>query len=153
MAISDTAGFKIMVVIVGALAAFGTTFGYNTVWNVPDVHVSGTPAASSNVWTLPLVIDNQGHQAATNARLTIDVNGTIQSYTYASPENVSLVRASSNELIFKIQRLAPNASANFTIAAAAATPTFHIWVTADQGSAKAVYLGASQVSSTGFLNS
>ena len=134
-----------------ALAAFGLPFWYTNSYNLPDLTVSGTPTQSSNMWTLPAVVYNEGHAPATNVRVTIDVSGTIQNYTYKSPENITLVKAVSNELIFKLPRLAASASANFTVASNTSSPSFHIWLTADQGSATTLYLGT-QVSGTSFLH-
>jgi hypothetical protein len=135
-----------------ALAAFGLPFWYTNGYNVPDLTVSGTPTQSSNTWTLPAVVYNEGHAPATNVRVTIDVSGTIQNYTYRSPENITVVKAVLNELIFKMPRLAARASANFTVVSNTSSPSFHIWLTADQGSSTTLYLGT-QVSGTSFLQS
>lgn len=133
------------------LVSFAFNFWYSNIYNVPYINLEVGPVDTSfesvmasilkGNATWSTTVGNTGRQAATNVRVTILIQGMIQNWTYFTPEELRVAKASSNSLLFLVPRLAPGATLSVitSVVPSRENAGLQVWVTCDQGSAKVEY--------------
>ena len=121
-------------VIIGLIAG-GFYFAYDEWYNTPKLTYETLDSypLSTSEQIVPIIIRNEGHEKATNVRITVYASGDIQNVQEKTPEELKL-ETSNNTLIANLPRLIDNSQITFylQINTFSQKPINDILITSDQ---------------------
>ena len=125
-------------IIIGLIIA-GAGFTYNEFYNIPELtyeELDSYPLGNEgNI--IPIIIRNEGHDKATNIRITINAWGQIKNVEKITPENLQL-EIDDSRLIVNLDRLVEKSQITFylKVNTLSNNPINQIFITSDQGPGK-----------------
>jgi len=123
-------------IIIGIIAG-GFNFAYNEWYKTPKLTYETLDSypLSNEEQIIPIIIRNEGHEKATNVRITIYSGGDILNVQEKTPEELSL-NTKNNTLIADLPRLVDNSQITFylRIKTFSQKPINDISIVSDQGS-------------------
>jgi hypothetical protein len=123
-------------VIVGLIFG-GINFAYNEWYKVPQLTYETLDSypLSGDESIVPIIIRNEGHEKATNVRITIYTGGNIQIVQQKTPEELRLSNE-NNTLIATLSRLVDNTQITLylKVKTLSSKPINEILISSDQGS-------------------
>ena len=130
--------YGLISIIIGLIVA-GAGFTYHEWYNIPKLtyeELDSYPIGNEGK-IIPIIIRNDGHDKATNIRITIDTGGQIQNVEKITPENLQL-EIDNNRIIANLDRLVEDSQITFYIKVdtLSSNPINQIFITSDQGPGK-----------------
>ena len=100
-------------VIIGLILA-GFNFAYDEWYNTPKLtyEILDSYPLSASEQIIPIIIRNEGHEKATNVRVTVYASGDIQNVQEKTSEEL-ILETSNNTLIANLPRLIDNSQITF----------------------------------------
>lgn len=130
--------YGLISIIIGLIVA-GAGFTYHEWYDIPKLtyeELDSYPLGNEGK-IIPIIIRNEGHDKATNIRITIDAGGQIQNVEEITPENLQL-EIDNNRIIANLNRLVEDTQITFYIKVDTLSnnPINQIFITSDQGPGK-----------------
>lgn len=130
--------YGLISIIIGLIIA-GAGFTYHEWYDIPKLtyeELDSYPLGNEEK-IIPIIIRNEGHDKATNIRITIDAGGQIQNVEKITPENL-LLEIDNNRIIANLDRLVEDSQITFYIKVDTLSnnPINQIFITSDQGPGK-----------------